>query len=91
MYNKSNVRVDRVLESICVAAVQFPFIPVVIHHPETNWLSEPDGGINYGLVGGEMKTNFPRLSSIPISSMIPISIRFGGVPIGVKIPPILAP
>jgi hypothetical protein len=66
MYNKSNVRVDGVLESICVAAVQFPFIPVVIHYPETNWLSEPDGGINCGLVGGKMESNFPRLSSLPI-------------------------
>lgn len=66
MYNKSNVRVDGVLESICVAAVQFPFIPVVIHHPETNWLSEPDGGINYWLVGGKPESCFPRLSSLPI-------------------------
>jgi len=66
MHNKSNVLGDGVLGSLCVAAVQFPFIPVVNHRPETNWLSEPEGGINYWLIGEKIKNDFPHLSSLSI-------------------------
>lgn len=65
MYNKSNIMESGVLKSICVAAVQFPFIPV-IHHPEMNWLSEPEGGINNWLIGKKAESNFPDLSSLQL-------------------------
>ena len=51
-------------ESIRIAAVQFPFIPIVIHDSENNWLSEPDGKINYWLNGKEIAEDFPVLSSV---------------------------
>jgi hypothetical protein len=50
-------------KTIRVAVVQFPFLPVVFHH-DRNLLSEPEGGINFWLLGGKTREDFPRLSSI---------------------------
>src|SRR5271157_3271688 len=54
-------------ESIKIVSIQMPFFPVVIH-PELNLLSEPDGGINYWLLGEKKLLNLLPISSLGISS-----------------------
>ena len=53
------------IDYIRIAAIQFPFIPVIVH-PEYNTLSEPEGNINFWIIGKDdqkTKTNVSTLAS----------------------------
>ena len=64
MQTDSDTRSDTVLESIRIAVVQIPFIPV-INHQDLNLLAEPEGGMNYALFGQEQR-QLPHFSDLPI-------------------------
>lgn len=61
---------------IRIAAIQFPFIPVIVH-PEYNTLSEPEGNINFWIIGNQYqktKTNVSTLASLLKSNDIDTEI-----------------
>jgi hypothetical protein len=64
------------IDYIRIAAIQFPFIPVIVH-PEYNTLSEPEGNINFWIIGKDdqkTKTNVSTLASFLKSTDIDTEI-----------------
>ena len=54
------------IDYIRIATIQFPFIPVIVH-PGYNTLSEPEGNINFWVIGNhyqKTKTNVSTLASL---------------------------
>jgi hypothetical protein len=64
------------IDYIRIAAIQFPFIPVIVH-PGYNTLSEPDGNINFWIIGKDdqkINTNVSTLASFLKSTDIDTEI-----------------
>ena len=60
------------IDYIRIAAIQFPFIPVIVH-PDYNTLSEPEGKLNSWIIGNhdqKINTNVSTLASLLKSNNI---------------------
>lgn len=75
MMTKGKTKRSNVMESVRIAVVQFPFIPVIKYSNDDYSFEEPDGKINFWLIGEQIQKKFPSFSSLNLEQIPDERIR----------------